>query len=429
MPDVLETLSGHPVPDRLGRSLTILVHDYAGHPFQAELSRELARHNHRVVHAWFAQDQGPKGRLSPLAGDPPGLHFAPLSLARPYSKSNFVRRRIGDLAYGRTAAALVERVRPDLVISGNTPTEAQEPLLARCHALGIPFIFWCQDFYSIAVSHLLGKRFPGLGNAIGAYYRFLERRQMQRAHGIVHITDDFLRQTDRWAIERSKIATIPNWAPIELLPLRPRDNQWSRANSPGPGPRFLYSGTLGLKHNPDLIADLARAVSGKGHVTLVSSGAGTEMLKIRKNELPALDILPLQPFPLLADVLGSAHVLLAVIEREAGTFSVPSKILSYLCAGRPVVLAAPCDNLAARLIAQIGAGTVVEPEDRAGFVAAALEWANDPARAAAAGRSARAYAEENFILNDIADRFEQVFATALAAEQSDGTIFSNALLF
>ncbi len=31
--------------------MRILVHDYSGHPFQAQLSRELARRGHDVVHS------------------------------------------------------------------------------------------------------------------------------------------------------------------------------------------------------------------------------------------------------------------------------------------------------------------------------------------------------------------------------------------
>jgi len=31
--------------------MRLLIHDYAGHPFQVQLSRELARRGHSVTHA------------------------------------------------------------------------------------------------------------------------------------------------------------------------------------------------------------------------------------------------------------------------------------------------------------------------------------------------------------------------------------------
>ena len=118
----------------------------------------------------------------------------------------------------------------------------------------------------------------------------------------------------------------------------------------------------------------------------------------------------------MSEVLGSGDVLVAVIEREAGEFSVPSKILSYLCAGRPIVLAAPRDNLASSIITNAGAGLVVEPEDHNGFVEAVRELLGNPELAMRMGSAARRYAEEQFKIENVADRFEAVFDRVSAAK-------------
>ena len=39
----------------------------------------------------------------------------------------------------------------------------------------------------------------------------------------------------------------------------------------------------------------------------------------------------------LAATLGSADILLGLLEPEATAFSIPSKVLSYMSAGRPIV--------------------------------------------------------------------------------------------
>ncbi|MDZ4095670.1 MAG: glycosyltransferase [Paracoccaceae bacterium] len=403
------------------------MHDYAGHPFQAELSRALAQRGHAVTHGYFAADPGPKGRLTHQPQDAPGLTFLPLGGEIRYSKTNFWQRRAGDLHYGRALAQAVARGgatdgatdgtggKFDLVISGNTPTEAQEPLVQACLRAGIPFVYWCQDFYSIAASRLLAARLPGPGHLIGAWYRFLERSQMQRAARIIVITEDFCQQTDGWGIPRDRVAVIRNWGAIDAIPVLGRETAWAREQGLGAAPRYLYSGTLALKHNPALLSALAQGVTDGAQVVVVAAGVGAETLATAAatGTLPALRCLPLQPFDRLAEVLGAADVLLAVIEREAGAFSVPSKILSYLCAGRPIVLAAPADNLAARLLVQSGAGQVVAPEDVAGFVSAARRFAADPQAAAAAGAAGRRHAEENFGLDRVADRFETLFTQVL----------------
>ena len=108
--------------------MRILVHDYAGHPFQVHLSRYLAIRDHHVTHLYFAEDPGPKGTLERRAGDPDQLQFHGIHIGRTYDKNSLLRRRFGDLAYGRRAAEFIQNSKPDLVISGNTPTEAQKAL-------------------------------------------------------------------------------------------------------------------------------------------------------------------------------------------------------------------------------------------------------------------------------------------------------------
>jgi colanic acid biosynthesis glycosyl transferase WcaI len=145
-------------------------------------------------------------------------------------------------------------------------------------------------------------------------------------------------------------------------------------------------------------------------VIVVAQGFGVPQLKAAKasHQLPALRLLPLQPAKQLANVMGTADVLVATIEADAGTFAVPSKVLSYLCAGRPILLAAPKENLAARTVLRANAGIVVSPDDEAGFMAAADRLRSDPQLCGQFGANGREYAERVFDLGRIADRFETV---------------------
>ncbi|MBN2906256.1 MAG: glycosyltransferase family 4 protein [Rhodobacteraceae bacterium] len=393
--------------------MKLLIHDYAGHPAPIDLSRVLAVRGHQVTHAYFAQDSGPKGALRLGRDDPKRLEFLPVVIDGPYSKTNLLRRRAGDRAYGKVLGRHIARVRPDLVISGNTPTEAQAGIVRACGQAGTRFVFWCQDVYPWAVARLLAQRMPlGIGRSVGGLYQAMERRQMQRSGHVVHISQAFCDYSDRLGIPRDRVSVIPNWGALAGLPVLPRDTAWGREMGLGTGKRFLYSGTLGLKHDPDLLIGLAQSANPGDQVIAVAAGVGADVLAAHP-DLSALTCLPLQPFERLAEVLASADVLLAMIEPEAGTFSVPSKILSYLCAGRPIVLSAPRGNLAAQLVEDSGAGMVVAPGDRAGFMAAARAYADDPQAAARAGAAGRKYAEQNFDIARVADRFEDVFLRAV----------------
>ncbi|WP_374961750.1 glycosyltransferase family 4 protein [Spongiibacter tropicus] len=394
--------------------MKIIVHDYAGHPFQADLSRELARRGYAVEHVYFSGDQGPKGNLECQENDPVSLSFRPISIEMPYSKSNFFVRRKGDLAYGRKIAAVIRESRPDIVISGNSPTEIQEYVLGACKDAGARFYYWIQDFYSIAVAKLLAKKLPVLGLPISLYYKFLERRQLALADGVISITESFGNQLSKWKIGQDKVHVIPNWGAISEIPrLAQEDSTWGSDNQLDERDIILYSGTLGMKHNPHMLVTLAREMPNV-QVVVAASGVGVDALKHAKQEgsVENLILFPLQDFNIFPQMLAAASVFVAFIESDAGEFSVPSKVLSYLCAGRPVVLAAPEENLAAKIVEDNCAGLTVDAGDVAGFVRAVNEVVNDKDMLMKMSDAARSYAEANFHIFDIASRFERVFGTS-----------------
>lgn len=386
----------------------VLVHDYVGHPFTVEFSRALAAKGVRVTYVFFSAEGGPKGRIERVADDPSNFEIFSVDIGTTYSKSNLFKRRSADILYGKKVAAIVRKIAPDIVLSV-APTDAQDDILKAARDVGASSVFWCQDIYSIAITRILSRKLPGVGHLIGAWYRFLERRQMQRADHVVHITDGFLKVTDAWGIARSKISVIPNWGVIDKIPVLPRDTAWAREFGLTRARRVVYSGTMALKHNPDFLKRLAEKSQDDVDVVVVGFGVGAERLALRAETLDNLQVLPLQPFARFPEVLGSADVLVAVIEADAGEFSVPSKVLSYLCAGRPIVLAAPADNLAAQIVTQAGAGIVVAPDDLDGFVAAVSGLLEDPDKCAAMGAAGRATAEQRFDLDRVCTVFEELF--------------------
>lgn len=390
----------------------ICIHDFAGHPFTIELARALAQRGHQITYAWFAKDTGPKGQMTKLPEDPTSLKIVAVGMDIDYSKTNFMKRRAGDILYGRELGDLIQDWAPDVLISGNTPTEAQEKIVAACNQIGVPFIYWCQDFYSIAATQILRKRVPIVGSFIGFYYRWLERRQMQRSTRVVLITEAFRSQTNQWEISEKKVDVIENWGPLKDIPIIKRNNEWAEQNTLLSGVRFLYSGTLALKHNPEFLKNLSLSVKDNDQVIIVSAGVGYEqlLLETEKTSNKRLFCFGLQPFELLPEVLGSADVLLAVIENDAGKFSVPSKVLSYLCAGKPIVLAAPSDNLASQIVVASQAGKVVQPDDIEGFIRESLFYRDNPNERLNDGERGRKYAEDHFDIEKICDRFELLFS-------------------
>ncbi|MBN2308028.1 MAG: glycosyltransferase family 4 protein [Candidatus Hydrogenedentes bacterium] len=396
--------------------MRIVNHDYAGHPFQVQLSRALARRGHDVLHVYSASNQTPHGALARRDADPARFEVDGIALAEPFQKWNYLKRRGQELEYARLVAARIHAWRPDVVISGNTPTEAQRVIQGAAFERASGFVFWVQDVYSMAVHKILRRKIPLAGDLVGRAYMAIERGLLRRSDAVILITEDFRPLMERWGVEAGRVHVIPNWAPLGDMPLHPKANDWARAHSLEDAFCFLYSGTLGMKHNPDLLLQLALHFREDKRVRVVvaSEGPGPDWLRAQRDEhgLDNLDIMGWQPFEAVPEMLAAADVLVAILEPDAGVFSVPSKVLTYLCAERALLLAVPPENLAARLVADIGAGRVVPPDATEAFVEAAAALMADDAARAAYGQNARRYAEAQFDIAGIADRFEEVLAAA-----------------
>jgi putative colanic acid biosynthesis glycosyltransferase WcaI len=389
----------------------VFIHDFAGHPFQAQLSRRLAQRGHEVTHVYPLGLEGPKGRLTGPESDSANLHIRGIQLSSQFRKYSAHRRFVTHRKYAKDVKKLIQHTQADIVLSGNTPIDIQGELLWYCRAKRVGFVHWLQDVYSEALKFFLIRRFPVVANPVASMFALLERAIASHSDHTIVISPDFYTMLCRWSIPVSKMTVIENWAPLDEMTQLPRDNKWSRSQKLGNRPVLLYSGTLGMKHRPDLIYMLAERLQQECTVLVITEGIGRDYLK-RMPELGNLIVLPFQPYERMSEVLASADVLLATLEHEAGQFAVPSKILSYLCAGRPILLAGPKENLSASIIERSGAGFVVDPNDHSACVNAARSLISDANLRAKFGSSARSYAEQTFDIERIADKFESVLLSA-----------------
>lgn len=390
--------------------MRLVVHDYSGHPFQVQLSRALARRGHDVLHLHCSSYVTGKGALVRRDDDPPTFATDAVDLGETFVKYSYGKRVLQERRYAALCADRIAAHRPDAVLCSNTPLLAHRLLQPRVQRTGASFVFWQQDVYSVAMSNAAAA-VPVVGGLAGAALRRMERRLLAASDEVVVISEDFVPILREWDIPRERVTVLENWAPLDELPQAPRANAWSAEHGLDGRSVLLYSGTLGLKHDPALLLELARAAQARDDavVVVISEGLGADWLREHGRDVPALVQLPFQPFARLPEVLGTADVLLAILEPEASVFSVPSKVLSYHCAGRPILAAIPPENLAARIIERAGSGVVTAPGDAAGFVAAAHGLLDAPEVRSAMGAAARRYAEVTFDIEDITDRFENIF--------------------
>lgn len=402
-------------------STRIQVHDFAGHPFQADLSRELARRGFHVDHVFSAQYSSGKGRLQHEPGDPETLTFTGIEVDTDFDKYSPIGRARYELAYAKAWKRQVKQSQPDVVLACNVPLLALNGFRAWAARTGQPWILWHQDIFSRAMGDELDRRFAGpVARAGRSYFTSRERKAVRSAARVIAIGEEFRKLYEEWSIDQSVIEIIPNWAPVDDIKPTERENRWALDNLPGQRSlRLLYAGMLGRKHNPQLLVDLLDRIKSAARdveLIVVSEGDGADDVRAVADERghTGIIVLPFQSAEDLPLVLGSGDVLVAILEPEASKFSIPSKVLSYMSAGRPILGLMPDDNPAAEDILATG-GFIATP-DAAG-VESSVQWISrlidTPDLIEETGHNARRLAEEKFGVEPITDRFVAVIEEAL----------------
>ena len=383
----------------------IVIHDYAGHPFQLDLSIALAKNGFEVFHIYTSSSGGPKAGFEREISNLKIINFEVSNI----NKSNFVKRYFQERDYGLRLVKKINQINPDIVISANTPLTAQNNLCNWCRKNDKKFIFWLQDIISVAASSILVKKIGFLGKIVSWYFEYLERKILNRSDAIVSICDQFNDILAKWNIN-TKSYVIPNWAPIKEMPMHDKNKEWLKKHNINQKFVCLYSGTMGMKHNPDVILDAAKKISNQEDIVfvIISEGEGANYLKENKEKynLKNIMILPFQNFSDLPMIFGCSDALITILEDDAGVFSVPSKLWSYYCSGKPSILSVPKDNLTALITNQYKTGLVSTDKDIVDLIIKIKQNKNEIANKM--GANARSYAEENFHIDSILEKFLNV---------------------
>ena len=169
---------------------------------------------------------------------------------------------------------------------------------------------------------MLQRKLGPVAGVAASYYEWMERGLLRKSDGVVCISPGFRKIAINWGVKPERCVVIENWAPLDEIVPTPKSNAW--ANDHGVDNRFcfMYSGTLGMKHRPELLLALARhlAATGDARLLVIAAGAGAEWLAANAVGIPAdtLTLLPFQPYKQLSQVMGSADTLIALLDSEAG---------------------------------------------------------------------------------------------------------------
>jgi colanic acid biosynthesis glycosyl transferase WcaI len=258
-----------------------------------------------------------------------------------------------------------------------------------------PYVYVAQDLWPTAPVKLgLWRNKLMIG-----FFRWMERYVYRGSARVVVIAEKMREDVRAAGMPDERITTIENWVDTKFIQPLDWDNVFRRKMSRPGDFVVMYSGNMGHSHAIDVVLRAAAALRDHKDIRFVFVGAGTQKARLMRTAqeigLDRAKFLPLQPRERLPEVIAAADVCVVPLRRGLSTASLPSKIYTYMAAGRPLVASLDRGEAAWRLIETAGCGLLVEPERPEEFAEAILKLYSDADLRRRCGERGRKYAEEH----------------------------------
>jgi glycosyltransferase involved in cell wall biosynthesis len=288
-----------------------------------------------------------------------------------------------------------------------SPITQALPALALRRLKKAPLFIWVLDLWPetlLAVGVLRSPRLLGwIGRLVAFVYRRCDRILVQ--------SRGFIDNVVRYGGDRDRIRYFPGWAE-PLFAGKPEDV--------APAPEFapfrdtfnvLFAGNIGDAQDFPAILDAAAVLRNRADIRLLVAGDGRAVPYVRseiasrglEDRVVLLGRFPIERMP---SFFRAADALLVSLRKEpVFSLTIPSKVQSYLGAGKPIL--GMLDGEGARVIDEAGAGLVVPAGDGVGLAARISELVAMPHNERQAmGTRGRAYCRREFDRVTLIDNFE-----------------------
>jgi len=311
------------------------------------------------------------------------------SLRRVLHESSFVAASL--------IRALVQK-RPDAIFVVSPPLGLGLAAVILSRWWGIPYVFHVPDLQPDAAVDLgmlaAGPVVRGLYAVEGLAYR--------KAALVSTLTEAMRQRIISKGIKANKIKLFADWAAPEAFTVPLNGGGSSFRNSYRLNDRFivLHCGNMGVKQGLDVLLDAADLSRGNSKIDylLVGDGATQPSLKARAaaRALSNVRFMPLQPHAEFLDLLAATDVSLITQQRTVADIVFPSKTVTLMAAGRPVIASVNRESEVARVVRDARAGLVVEPENPHSLLDAVNALWDNPQERHAMGLRARQYARSQW---------------------------------
>jgi colanic acid biosynthesis glycosyl transferase WcaI len=316
-------------------------------------------------------------------------------------KSSMVSRLLENISLGVTAGLrLLFAKRPDVIYSNAWPVFATLIIVNVAKLRGVPVVVSVQDIYP---ESLVSQRRTCPQSLLFRVMRRLDASISRSANALVVISDRFyeIYRTTR-AVPAEKIHVVHNWGDRKAINVDCVANSKYRETIGIPADALLavYAGNIGPAAGTERIVEAFEKLRDRCNAYLLIAGSGSHLnLCMERARVLGLErVIFHSPWrhEETEIVLGAADLLLLPTIGNQSLASVPSKLISYLLSGKPVLAMVMPDSETADIIRRAGAGWIVPPDNPDVLAAEIRNIASLPAgELHSLGKSGKAFADEN----------------------------------
>jgi colanic acid biosynthesis glycosyl transferase WcaI len=218
------------------------------------------------------------------------------------------------------------------------------------------------------------------------------------------------------------VTVIPNWVDTEAIKPAAKKNRVRAALGLENFFIVSFAGIMGYSQDLDTVIKAAILLKNHERIAFLLVGDGVEKPRLRhlvqEHKLTKVHFLPMQPKDKYPLVLAASDLCLVTLRKEVRTPVVPSKILSIMAAGRPVLASLPLEGDAPRLLAASQGGICLPPENPERLAEAILQFSQNSRWGAEMGVKGRHYAVQHLSLDASVQRLEKLFERTCANSSS-----------
>jgi colanic acid biosynthesis glycosyl transferase WcaI len=266
-----------------------------------------------------------------------------------------------------------------------------------------------------------------LGMLPGWMVKFLykvEAAAYRHSRMVTTLTPSMRRRIVAKGVPEEKVELLEPRMDESLVDLKPEEGSAFRAKF-GMGDKFLitHSGNMGVKQGLDVVLGAA-GLNRDDESTLflfVGDGADCERIQRRAAQMKLRNVrfLPLLDQVDFRGLLAASGICLVTQQQSVSEIAFPSKIVTYLAAGRPMIASVNPECEVARVVRESGAGRVVDAEDPEALASALGEMRG--ADLNRLGENARQYAGMRWSSVRVLDHLERSLA-AVAGSAMRSTV-------